>query len=78
MNKGYTYDQKVIRTKDVTDEEYAYIAENNKSLDGFNTRLDWERSYPYGDVFRTILELYQIMVYLVKKKSLLFKKRIFT
>lgn len=55
MNKGYTYDQKVIRTKDVTDEEYAYIAENNKSLDGFNTRLDWERSYPYGDVFRTIL-----------------------
>ena len=46
MNKGYTYDQKVIRTKDVTDEEYAYIAENNKSLDGFNTRLDWERSYP--------------------------------
>lgn len=55
MNKGYTYDQKVIRTKDVTDEEYAYISENNKSLDGFNTRLDWERSYPYGDVFRTIL-----------------------
>ncbi len=36
--------KKVIRTKDVTDGEYAYISENNKLLDGFNTRLDWERT----------------------------------
>ena len=55
MNKGYTYDQKIIKTGDVSEEEYAYIAENNASLAGFNTRLDWERDYPYGDVFKTIL-----------------------
>lgn len=55
MNKGYTYDEKTIRTDDVTDEEYAYISENNKELQGFNTRLDWERVYPYGDTFKTIL-----------------------
>ncbi len=55
MNKGYTYDEKTIRTDDVTDEEYAYISENNDSLDGFNTRLDWKRVYPYGDTFKTIL-----------------------
>lgn len=55
MNKGYTYDEKTIRTGDVTDEEYAYISENNKELVGFNTRLDWERVYPYGDTFKTIL-----------------------
>lgn len=55
MNKGYTYDEKTIRTDDVTDEEYAYISENNANLNGFNTRLDWERVYPYGDVFRNIL-----------------------
>ena len=55
MNKGYTYDEKTIRTDDVTDEEYAYISENNKELEGFNTRLDWDRVYPYGDTFKTVL-----------------------
>ncbi len=55
MNTGYTYQEKVIKNVDVTEEEYAYIAENNAILGGFNTKLDWERVYPYGDVFRTIL-----------------------
>lgn len=55
MNRGYSYDDKVIKNKDVTDEEYAYIAENNEDLPGFNTKLDWERIYNYGDTFRTIL-----------------------
>ncbi len=55
MNTGYTYDEKVIKSSEVSEEEYAYIAENNASLDGFNTKLDWERVYPYGDVFRTML-----------------------
>ncbi len=35
--------------------KYAYISENNEELTGFNTRLDWERVYPYGDTFKTIL-----------------------
>ena len=55
MNKGYSYDDKVIKNENVTDVEYAYIAENNEDLPGFNTKLDWERVYPYGDTFRTIL-----------------------
>ena len=55
MNKGYTYDEKTIRSFDVTEEEYAYIAENNQTLGGFNVKLDWERVYPYGDTFRTFL-----------------------
>ena len=54
MNKGYTYDEKTIK-EEATDEEYAYIAEHNSELDGFNTMLDWERVYPYGDTFRSIL-----------------------
>lgn len=54
MNKGYTYDEKIIK-EEATDEEYAYIAEHNSELDGFNTVLDWERVYPYGDTFRSIL-----------------------
>ena len=54
MNKGYTYDEKIIK-EEATDTEYAYIAENNEILEGFNTKLDWERVYPYGDTLKSIL-----------------------
>lgn len=55
MNKGYSYAEKIIKNKNVTEKEYAIISENISSLSGFNTKLDWERVYPYGDTFRSIL-----------------------
>ena len=55
MNKGYSYAEKVIKNNDVTDAEYAYISENIDNLKGFNTKLDWERVYLYGDTFKSIL-----------------------
>ncbi len=55
MNKGYSYAEKTIKNKDVTDEEYAKVSENLDKIPGFNTKLDWQRSYPYGDVFKSIL-----------------------
>ena len=55
MNKGYSYAEKVIKNKYVSEEEYAYISENIDTLKGFNTKLDWERVYLYGDTFKTIL-----------------------
>jgi len=54
MNKGYTYEEKIIKSN-VSDSEYAFISENNSKLKGFNTRLDWERVYPYGDTLKSIL-----------------------
>lgn len=54
MNRGYTYEEKIIKS-DATDEEYAYVSENNDLLTGFNTRIDWERVYPYGDTLKSIL-----------------------
>ncbi len=54
MNKGYAYDEKIIKS-DVSEEEFAYVSENNELLEGFNTKIDWERVYPYGDTFRTML-----------------------
>ena len=54
MNKGYSYAEKVIKNKDVTDSEYAYISENIDNLKGVNTKLDWERTYLYGDTFKSI------------------------
>lgn len=55
MNKGYSYAEKVIKNKDISDEEYALVSENLKDLKGVNTKLDWERSYPYGNVLKSIL-----------------------
>ena len=55
MNKGYSYAEKVIKNVDVTEEEYAIISENIDTLKGFNTKLDWDRIYLYGDTFKSIL-----------------------
>ncbi len=55
MNKGYYFDEKIIKSKNVTDEEYALISEKIDTLKGFNTKLSWEREYLYGNTFKTIL-----------------------
>ena len=55
MNKGYSYAEKIIKNKNVTESEYAKISENIDSLKGFNTKLDWERIYLYGNTFKSIL-----------------------
>lgn len=54
MNKGYSYDDKVIKSN-ATDEEYAYIASNSNKLKGVFVSTSWERYYPYGDTLRQIL-----------------------
>jgi len=55
MNKGYSYAEKVIKDTDVTDYEYAFIASKASELNGVDVKLSWERSYPYGDIFKSIL-----------------------
>ena len=55
MNKGYSYAEKIIKNKNVAEAEYAKISENIDYLKGFNTKLDWERIYLYGDTFKSIL-----------------------
>ena len=55
MNKGYYYEEKEIKIENVSDKEYAYFSENSQKLKGFNTKLEWERVYPYGDTLETIL-----------------------
>lgn len=54
MNKGYSYAEKTIKNKDVTEEEFAIIAEHLDELNGINVKLDWDRYYPYGDTLKTI------------------------
>ena len=70
MNKGYYYDEKIIKDKNVTDEEYALVSEKIDTLKGFNTKLSWEREYPYGNVFRTILGNVSSIPYELKEEYL--------
>lgn len=55
MNTGYSYAEKTIKSDGVTDEEYALVSENINILNGINTKLDWKRTYPYGDTFKSLL-----------------------
>lgn len=55
MNKGYSYQEKIIKEDNVSDSEYAYIAEHKDSLHGFDVSYNWERVYLYGDTFKSIL-----------------------
>ncbi len=51
LSNGYSYQDKIIK-KDITDEELAKINELN--LCGVRVELTWERTYPYGEVLRSI------------------------
>ena len=54
MNKGYSYENKIIK-ENASDKEYAYISENSDSLGGFSVGYNWGREYLYGDTFKTVL-----------------------
>ena len=47
LTKGYSYEDKIIKTN-LTEEEYIKINELN--LKGIRTDITWERFYPYGNV----------------------------
>lgn len=55
MNKGYYYTEKVIKNENVTDYEYAIVAENIDKLNGVNVKMDWNRKYLYNNTFKTML-----------------------
>ena len=55
MNKGYSYAEKTIKNDGVTDEEFARVADALPELPGIDTKLDWQRSYPYGDTLKAIM-----------------------
>lgn len=51
MNKGYSYDKKVISNK-ITDQEFANLLEMN--IKGVTGELSWERQYNYKDTLQNI------------------------
>lgn len=55
MNQGYSYQDKILKSEGVTDEEYSYFSEHASTYRGVNTKVTWERKYLYGEVFRSVL-----------------------
>lgn len=55
MNKGYSYEEKIIKNNNISDYEYAYVAENLNKFKGVGVKLDWKRKYLYGNTLRGIL-----------------------
>ncbi|WP_081962409.1 peptidoglycan D,D-transpeptidase FtsI family protein [Jeotgalicoccus saudimassiliensis] len=44
----------IIKSEDVTEEEFAKVNEDLDELAGISTGLDWQRTYPYGPALRTV------------------------
>ena len=55
MNKGYLYDDKVIKKDNISEEEYVSVSNQISNLKGFTIKLDWKREYLYGDTFKSVL-----------------------
>lgn len=51
FNKGYSYEDKIIKLN-LSDNEYISI--NNNKIKGIRTDITWERVYPYGDTLRSV------------------------
>ena len=55
MNNGYSYEKKLIKSKNLTDEELALVSENLDDLPGIYIDYSYERIYLYGDTLKNIL-----------------------
>ena len=51
INKGYSYEDKIIKVG-ITDEELSNI--NDLDIEGLRCELRWERTYPYGNTLKSI------------------------
>lgn len=55
MNSAYSLSTVNIKNEDVSQEEIARVSENLDLLPGVGTGTDWVRTYPEGDMMRSIL-----------------------
>ena len=55
MASAYALSTVPIKSKNVTQEEIARVSENLRDLPGIQIGTDWQRTYPQGDMLRSIL-----------------------
>lgn len=54
FSSGYAYEPQIVTTN-LKPEEVSRVAERLEYLPGVDVITDWERQYPYEDLFRTVL-----------------------
>ncbi|MHC0037004.1 peptidoglycan D,D-transpeptidase FtsI family protein [Pseudoneobacillus sp. C159] len=55
MAAGYALTTQIVKNENVTPQEVAVVSENLENLPGVDVFTDWQRIYPNGDTFRSIL-----------------------
>ncbi|WP_232713485.1 peptidoglycan D,D-transpeptidase FtsI family protein [Bacillus xiapuensis] len=55
FTSGYAMTPQIVKSKNVTEKEYAVVSENLASLPGVNTTTDWDRLYMYENTLKTVL-----------------------
>lgn len=55
LDKASALTPQIVKNEDITPDEYARIAERLDMLPGINTTTDWDRVYPYENIFRSFL-----------------------
>ncbi|MGW6302099.1 peptidoglycan D,D-transpeptidase FtsI family protein [Peribacillus butanolivorans] len=55
MKKGYAYTPQPIKVEHVTNQELARVSEALNEIPGVDILTDWERTYRYGELFRSVL-----------------------
>lgn len=55
MNAAYALSTITIKNKDVSEEEIAKVSESLSVLPGVDVTADWDRTYPMGDLLKSIL-----------------------
>lgn len=55
MNAAFAFSTTLIKNKNVTNAEIARVSEHQSQLPGISTTMDWQRSYPYDGLLRSIL-----------------------
>lgn len=55
LDRAYALTPQIVKSKNVTPEEYARVAEHLAVLPGINATTDWVREYPFEETFQNII-----------------------
>ncbi|MCA0970071.1 penicillin-binding protein 2 [Halobacillus litoralis] len=55
LDKAYALSPHIVKNENISEEEYATVAEHLAVLPGVNVTADWERNYPFENTFRSYI-----------------------
>ncbi|WP_173916133.1 penicillin-binding protein 2 [Halobacillus sp. Marseille-Q1614] len=55
LDQAYALAPHVVKNKGISEQEYSTVAEHLSELPGINVTSDWDREYPFDDMFRSYI-----------------------